>query len=377
MLTIILALISPVIIWLLVMKFLFDIDFTWSELVAQFGVTFFIVLVVVFLSYSNQTADDMFVNGEITKLEPIKKNCNTRWSRSKDSFCTKYKTRQVYDGQTCTTVNKSRVCTPRYHTEYKSIYSWERRYFVMASYMNYPDKRYEIRRVDRQGVETPPRFAELTVGDPTTMKVNYVNYIKGASSSLFSEMPPKEDDVVLAYPKVRQQFEANKVIVSNLEFDSDIWRAWNKDLAATNTLIRSTGANVMIILTGRSNGFAEMLARAWDAHNINDVVVTIGMAEDGSIKWIDVRSWSKDSLVDVSIRDAILDVDTSDSEYYKVIDNAIGSAVLDYFRLRDMSEFEYLAEEITPSPWVILGLIMVLLIITPGLTYFFNKHDVF
>src|SRR5690606_13703840 len=64
-------------------------------------------------------------NGEISATIPETRNCQTGWRRSKDSFCTEYRTRQVKVGETCRTDSDGRrSCTDDYDTEYKYDYPW-------------------------------------------------------------------------------------------------------------------------------------------------------------------------------------------------------------------------------------------------------------
>jgi hypothetical protein len=319
----------------------------------------------------SQTYDVKFVNGEVVELEPRKESCPSGWVRFRDNHCTEYRTRQVKTGETCSGTGNNRVCTPTYTTEYNYDFDWERRYFVHADYAPHTDETYEIPRIDRQGVNTPPAFAAVNIGDPTTSQRSFTNYIRAASRSLFAEEAPGEE-VTLAYPSIHNQWMSNRVIVANREIRNELWQEWNADLMQLNTDIRQTGANAIIILTDSSMSFSEMLARRWEAHNINDVVVTVGMDGD-SISWVDVRSWSSDSMVNIAIRDGILDLGVLDKDQINAI---VKASIEDHFKLRTMEEFDYLAEEITPPVWVMVLAGIILLIVTPAITYVFHRNDV-
>jgi hypothetical protein len=364
----------PILVWIAICKTFLHVSLSWGEVAVQAGVTTAIIAGLFFAAGHSQTRDQLFANGVVSKLEPRKESCPWGWRSMRDHHCTEYRTRTVKVGESCSTFsNSTRTCTPIYDTEYNYIYDWERRYFVYADYLEpFSDSRYEISRVDRQGVTTPPRFTKTEIGDPVSKLVEYTNYIKGASSSLFAEEPPGED-VVIAYPKVEQQWLANRVLVFGTEFDSNKWRNWNQELMQLNADIRESGANVVIMVTGHEQQFAEMLARAWEAHNINDVVVTIG-TEGDQIDWVDVRSWSGNSLVDIEIRDGILDLETVDTAAINAI---IKDAVMDNFELKSMQEFEYLADDIVPPTWVMILTGIILVIVTPAITYLFHNVDLF
>ena len=358
----------PALVVMAIVKLYFNWEYTWKEFGAQAGGTL-LVLVLIFAAGSyGQTSDTQLVNGVVTKLDPVQESCRRGWQRSRGSFCTEYRSRTVPDGQTCSTnSNGVRSCTTNYRTEYKAIFDWERRYFLDSDL----DNRFEIAREDRQGVTTPARFAQVAIGDPVTISRNYVNYIRAATDSLFAEDEPVEV-LPIAYPRVRDYYTANRVIFTGYETSGALHRQWNKDFAVVNSNIRETGANAIVVITGADPSFSLALAQAWEAHNINDVVTVIGMDGD-AVSWVDVRHWSSNSIVALAIENDILALNSLDTQ---AIDAIIESAVLDNFELRSMDEFEYLAEEISPPTWALILAAMMLLIVTPIVTYMFHKHEV-
>lgn len=357
----------PALAAMAIAKLYFHWKYTWKEFALQVGGTLVVLFALFMAAGASVTHDTKLVNGIVIQLDPRQENCPVGWRDFRDDFCTEYQTRQVYSHTTCTGTGNSRTCTRHYDTEYRYIFPWERRYFVKTDL----PRTYEIDRVDRQGANTPPRFAEIEVGDPVTDSVSYTNYIKGAASSLFSEEDPVEP-VPIAYPRIQDYYKANRVIITGYPSDNDLYSSWNESLAEVNATIRRTGANAIVVVTSNSETFAEALARSWDAHNINDVVVTIGM-NGNNIAWADVRSWSENSLVNVEIENEILDLETLDTQAINAI---IQSAVLDHYELRPMEDFEYLADDIAPPTWAMVLAAIILLIVTPLVTYLFHRHDV-
>jgi len=358
--------IIPFLVWIGIAKTFFHFDFSWGEVAIQSFVTMAVILFIFATGSASQTRDTKIVNGVVTQLEPKQKNCPSGWVSSSDSFCTEYRTRSVKVGESCSTVNKVRTCTPIYKTEYNYDYPWERRYFVKTDI----DTTFEIDRVDRQGSNTPPRFFEIVIGDPVAISVPYTNYIKGASESLFNktyeELPP------IAYPKIRDYYKVYRFLVYGVEFNADDFNQWNKKIAQLNSNVRKTGANFVLIVTKDNQNFGEMMAQAWDAHNINDIVATVGM-DGNNVEWVDVRSWSDNSIVEVEIRDSILNIGTLDIDK---ITATVEQSIMEGFQLKSMDDFEYLAEDIPPPTWAIVLALIVLIIITPVVTYIFNKYDV-
>jgi hypothetical protein len=363
----ILLFLIPLFAWVLIAKVKYHHEFSWFEMGIQGALTAIVITLLSMAGYHSQTADVMLVNGVVTDTNAQRESCNQFWRDWPDSFCTNQQTRQVRDGQTCTTDSKGkRTCTPRYKTQYRSVYPWEIRYFVSS---DIPSS-YEIRRVDAQGTITPPRFAEIELGDPVTMEVSYSNYIKGAADTLFNQK--LEDVPPIAYPSTYDYYKSRRVIYFGVQADSETVEQWNEDLSVLNSEIRNTRANVIINVVSGDQNWAEGLAQAWDAHNINDVVVSIGV-EQNRIQWVDVRSWSENEMVDIVIRDEILAIGTIDPVR---INDVIKSAVTQHFVMQDMSDFEYLADDIPPPTWLYVIAGIILLIITPVTTIFLTRNDI-
>lgn len=358
----------PALVAIGVAKLYFHWKYTWGEFFFQMVGTAIVIFSLFFIAGESMTYDTKFVNGVVTKLDPVQKSCPTGWHDYTDSFCTEYRTRTVRDGQTCTTINNKRSCSPKYKTQYRYIYDWERRYFVDSD-IKY---RYEISRVDGQGVTIPPRFAEIKIGDAVATQVGYTNYIKGAADSLFAEGETTEV-APIAYPEIRDYYRADRVIITGYPADNALFTSWNKSLSEVNANIRKTGANAIVVVTGNPESFATELARAWEAHNINDVVIVIGMSGK-DIGWVDVRSWSDDSLVNIEIRDRILALKTLDSTAINAI---IEGAIKEHYVLQKEEDFDYLADDMVPPTWVLILAAILLLVATPYITYMFHKHDVF
>lgn len=363
----ILLFLIPLVAWVLIAKVKFGHEFSWFEMGAQAAITAIVISLLSLAGYHSQTADVMLVNGVVTQTNAQRESCDQFWSDWPDGFCTNQQTRQVRDGQTCTTNSEGkRTCVPMYKTQYRSVYPWEIRYFVQSDIPT----GYEIRRVDAQGAQVPPRFAEIEVGDPVTSEVSYTNYIKGASDTLFNQK--LEDVPPIAYPSTYDYYKARRVIYFGTPGNAKLVQQWNDDLSVLNADIRKTRANVIINVVGENQNWAEGLAQAWDAHNINDVIVSIGVSED-RIQWVDVRSWSENEMVDIVIRDEILAIGVIDPDR---INQAIRNAIAGYYIMQDMSDFEYLADDIPPPTWLYIVAGIILLIITPVTTIFLSRNDI-
>lgn len=354
----------PVIAWIAFAKFWLKHHFSVKELAAQAVLSVFAIGLLFMTSDLVQTGSTKLVNGEVTAMRPVKKSCPVGWVSFPDDHCTNYYTRMVKSGEVCSTDSKgNRSCTDTYTTEYWHVYPWERRYFVDS---DIPET-FEIDRVDAQGVNTPPRFAQVMKGDPVTVERFYRNYIRAAADTLFRN--EKVEPLKITYPRVFDYYRVDRVIYDGVQADTAVRTEWNRTISDLNRDVRKTGANVILVLTSQPEAYAERLAFTWRGHNINDVVVTLGVDADGQrVSWADVRSWSGESLVNVRIKDAITGLGrVSPAE----INEAIKAAVSESYKLRDMKEFEYLKHDIpTPAITLIIAFLLVF-VATPGLTYIF------
>jgi hypothetical protein len=358
----------PALVTIGIAKVYLHYSVTWKEFAVQAVGTAVVLFVLFGLAGMSVTSDTQLINGVVTATDAKRQSCPQGWQDFTDSFCTEYQTRQVYSHTTCSGSGKDRVCTRHYDTEYRYIFPWEQRYFVNSSIPEI----FEISRVDRQGGQIPPRFAEVTVGDPVTVSRSYTNYIKGASDSLFNE-GDSTDTIPIAYPRVQDYYRANRVIITGYESSNDFYTEWNQSLAKVNADVYRTGANVIVVVTGAGEDFATELARSWQSHNINDVIVAIGMTGE-RVSWVNVRSWSETSLVNLEIKNEILNLGKLDPEQ---INRIIRDSVLENFTLQPMEKFEYLAEEISPPLWAMIIAALLLFVATPAITYALHKNDVF
>lgn len=358
--------IIPLFVWLGIAKILFKHEFSLKEILIQAGVTGFILILLVATGSRYQTIDYKIVNGVVTKLDPRTQSCPAGWVSVQDNFCTEYRTRTVKVGESCSTdTNGRRTCTPRYDTEYNYIYDWERRYFVRTDI----DETFEISRVDRQGVSTPQRFSSIKIGDPVSISVAYTNYIKGAVNTLLNQK--YEEVPQISYPQIYDYYRVNRVIYFDAQGNSDYVKEWNEELSVLNSSIRKTNANVIINVVGSTLDWSERLAQAWDAHNINDVVVSIG-TDGEKIDWVDVRSWSKNNIVNIEIRDEIMSLKNIDKTR---INDIIKTSIEKNYVQQDMKDFEYLADDIPPPTWVFVIAGIILLVATPIVTLYFSKPE--
>lgn len=306
--------------------------------------------------YSNAHDTEVW-NGRITAMQPIQRNCQTGWSRSQDSFCTEYSTRSVYVGQTCTGEGSDRVCVSNYETEYEYNYPWERRYFIESELGN-----YEIYRVDRQGVNTPPVFASKIVGDPVSKISSYSNWINGAADSLFKEDPDLSMD--LEYPiKVYNYFEIDRFVWAGVSPPANV-DLYNKALSAVLGRVGPTKQiNAVVVVADENYGdsFPYAVRKHWRGFKKNDAVIFVMVDPfDLTIETSYVLSWSKENLFNVMMENSINKHRNNVLTPELVADSLSQNA--DTYERRSMTEFEYLKDQI-PVPifvYILIAIVNVL-----------------
>lgn len=353
----------PLAAWLIIGRGLFGHHFSGKEMLAQAGLSVAVLAGLFLVSDAVQMGSTQLVNGEVTATRPVKKSCPSGWVSYADSHCTNTITRTVE--YNCGTDSKgNRSCS--YRTEYRHIYPWERRYFVDS---NVPET-FEITRVDRQGVKTPPRFSQVQIGEPVTVERYYRNYVRAAAHTLFKEADV--DPAKVAYPKVFDYYRADRVIYAGEGVPPVDIKAWNRAVSELNRDLRPSGANIILVLTDQPEAYGERLAKAWAGHNINDLVVAIGLtAGDPTIQWVDVRSWSAESLVNIEVKDAVLALGTLDPE---AVNAAIRDSASRAFRIQDPEAFAYLKDDIAVPTLTLALAFLFLMVATPALTLFFARR---
>lgn len=348
--------------------------FSWREAVAQGALCTVLVAGVWQLGRYAEASDTEIWNGRVSATEAIQKDCPRGWVRSRDSHCTRYSTREVKTGETCTTKDGRRSCTPTYTTEYRYRFPWERRYWVVSDDI---DLTLEYERVDSQGAQVPPMFAAVTVGDPAAKTMPYMNWVLGASASLFHEDGAAEEKyaaLIPSYPiTIYDGIKVDRVVtVGRVRVDT---AAWSRDLSnSLGTLGPQRQMNAVVVLTDASavgEDFPLAVRRAWHGFKKNDAVIFAGVDADLTLKWARVLSWSSASAFDNGLQNELLA--HRGEELTSGIVNTALMEHADHYQRRSMSEFEYLKDSI-PVPGWLYALIAILSIGgTAGLSFVFHR----
>jgi len=353
----------------LVSVFVFHAKITWFEGLIQAVAVLLVVLGLWHAFRFSDTWDTEIWNGEVTGKSMAEQSCPMYWRDYSDSFCTEYDTRRVADGpprNVCSTTgsgkNKRTSChkVQDYKTQYKYRYPYERKWFVATNL----DVTYMISRVDPPGWQMPPFYRATQKGDPASKRNGYTNWIQGASASLFHddrEVEEKYKAIIPEYPiAVHDYFKVDRVVpVGNIgnvnltQLNDTLGRAL-RDLGPKKQM------NAVLVVADASkvqSDFPLALRLAWRGFKKNDAVVVVGV-DGGNLKWVDVRSWSKENLFNVNLREEIAKGIDKPVNFDNII-STLHSVGMKDFQRRSMKEFEYLKREIPAPTWLtIMALVL-------------------
>lgn len=266
----------------------------------------------------------------------------------------------------CTSNGKTTTC----HTWYEHGYdvSW----YVYSSSTD----RFEIDRVDRQGLKEPPRFTKAYVGEPTAATHSYTNYIKAHPDSVLRRVGtttkfPKAPD----YPAKQYNYYYVDRFVSNGVPERNL-KDWIWLLQQANADLGGKQANVVVVLTSSpDSSFEYALEEQWIGGKKNDVVVVIGVPQYPAIAWVRVLGWTKSDDVKVHIRDHVMDL--RDIRRRDEIVAVIKQDVLTYYVRKPMEDFKYLMAGYQPGTEGTLVLFFLGLVVCGGLWGWFYTSDPF
>src|SRR5690606_20197979 len=284
-----------------------------------------LLIVAVILAGGSGGLDTQLLNGTVTAKYREKVSCEHSY-------------------QVCSGSGNNQTCTTFYDHPYD--FDW-----VVESEVGST----RIERVDRQGKTEPLRWSRVQIGEPFTAEELYYNFSKASSTTLFG----KKADTEFDYPEVFDYYRVNRVVKYSGNYNPE--PALNEALNKYNAALGPTKrVNIVVVFYGGDSSVAHRIQRAMLGGKINDVTVAVNAQHDGTVNHVHVYSWSQDPLVNVAIRDSILDLGIIESEKMAAL---IADNVRKHYVHRPIAEFEYLRED-ADLPWWALVLLFVV-----GLTW--------
>lgn len=337
-------------VWFVAVR-MFPHTITKKEGLVMLGMQSAVMTVVIFGSLYGQGSDTQILNGQVTGKTREVVSCEHSYSCN----CV----------TSCSGGSKNRTCSTICQTCYEHSHDidWDVQSTVGGTSIN---------RIDRQGTSEPPRWTSIKVGEPFARESNYYNYIKASPFSIFNKSQLDSEVAVPSYLSVYDYYRINRVI----EFG-----VTNKDSQLLNNLLNDTlrtvgplkKVNVVVVLHNKGNLFSESLRAKQLGGKINDVYVVIDMDKEGVFNSVAVFSWSKTDMVNIFIRDLLLDIGKFDAV---AINNVVKEGLTKHYEHRSIEEFKYLDDEVE-IPKVAIWFLMIFGLVFPFVgAYIAHKHDI-
>lgn len=331
----------------------------WREFLVVLGAVVAFNLLGMVLSFVGATYDTELWNGAVTKKQSNKVHC----SHSYKCHC--------YTTQSCSGSGAKRHCHNVEHCQTCYDHPFDVDWDVYTTVGN-----MSISRVDRQGLIEPPRWTQVRLGEPASTSHMYTNYIKAAPGSVLRMDNQKIFPGLMPnYPSVFDYYRANHLIAIGTSIPN--MEQMQEQLGAINgRLGPSKEVNVIFVVVNTPDpSYHYALQKHWLGGKKNDVIVMIGAPNGPSIEWVSVMSWSEVELLKVQLRDAVTEIGTLDR--FPEILNTTEQIVYKQFKRKPMEDFAYLRYQYSPSPGIMMILLLLGIIISVGLSIFFVQNDPF
>lgn len=330
---------------------------TKKELAVQVGAQVVVAGVAAILVHYSSVHDTEVWNGRVTKKVRDEVSCSHSY--------------QCHCHEVCSGSGKKRTCSNECDTCYEHSYDVDWNVFTSNG------EEVQIDRIDRRGIDEPPRWTSIAVGDPTTIEHGYTNYIKASPGTLFRHQGLTEKFAVSIpkYPEVYDYYRMNRIILVGGAKVPE-FKLWNDQLAVLNSEVGSPKqANVMVVLAkGLPQEYFYALEESWIGGKKNDIILVVGVDDQLTPEWATVMCWTTQELFKVKLRDAVM------AEGTLTVDKLMADLkanVVQYYVRKPMADFEYLEASIAPTTTQWAVSLIVSLIIQIILTIVCIKYDLF
>lgn len=340
------------VLWPLAARVIFKTEITWAEMALNIGIVCVLMSGVWYAGNYSATSDTEIWSGTVKNKAKVRVSCEHSYSCN----CT-------------TSTNKDGSTTETCDTCYDHSYDVDWRVKTNIGDFN-------IRRTDRRGLNTPPRWTQVQVGEPASLEKGYTNYVQAVAESLFNEdkqYAERYAKQIPNYPSVYDYYRIDRVI--DVDVGVKDLKQWNADLSG---IMRELGpkkqANINIVFVNNPDSkYIYGLRSAWEGFEKNDIVIAVGSTNYPKIDWVQVQSWSKNKLFNVTARDELTDLGTINREQFIA---TIDHITKEHFVRRPMAEFEYLKDEIEPPMWAMIIAMLIAFVGSPALTWWFHQVDI-
>ncbi len=333
------------------------------EFFLQIGVVAVFLVIGMSITYWQGTTDTEIWNGQIVeKQAKVPVPC----SHSYQCHC-RIVTTTSGSGKNRSTFSHEK-CDTCY--EHPNDYNWD----LVAS----TGETVSISRIDRQGVDMPPRWAAAYIGEPFSSVHSFTNYILVNPDSvllgtkgdikLFGKLVPPYPDKIYDY------YKHDPVI--NMGVPGVDTGEWNWLIREVNKRLGpSKQVNVIVILVPTSDrNYMYALKDKWLGGKKNDVDIVIGSKDGHNIDFADVMSWSTNKAMAVDLKNRIQDIGTLDKR--DDIQKVIFTTVQSEFVRMHMKDMKWLIRSFQPSTTCMIWLFIFAMLIEGGLAWWTITNDI-
>jgi hypothetical protein len=337
--------------------FIFSKKICWREFSVVAAVVVVVNVIGVCLSFIGSTHDTEIINGTVEGKSKDRVSCRHSYR------CNCY--------TTCHRVGKTNSCTTHCSTCYEHGYDID--WNVQTSVRD-----VRVSTVDRQGLQEPPRWSSVQIGEPASFESGYTNYIKAAPSSVLRMTGQAKDFAGLLpeYPQAFDYYRVNHIVSAGVAIP-DVEKL-QVTLGKINGILGPTKQVNIILVAAKTadKRYLHALEEHWLGGKKNDLIIVLGVPDGfNKIEWAGVMTWSDVELLKIHLRDEILR-SGSLTNLPDVFDGMTGLVGKEW-RRKPMEDFAYLRYQYSPSPGIMLALLLIGLISSLGLSWYFVNNDPF
>lgn len=335
-------------------KSVFSHKITFTEMFIQMAAVCVPITLLVIIGYVGQTMDVEVWNGKITD----KSRDHGHYERAYDCYC--YRDKDGFEHcQTC------------YEDRYTVTWG------ASTTVGNFTFKHLDSGSRGVYDTPDPIEYVNCRVGEPASIEHTFQNLVKAVPESLFNKSMNQEEFAIPSYPRVYNFYKINRVINVGSKIPKKELDDLNKGLnEALIHLGKTKQVNVIVIVTENDDPmYRHAVENKWLGGKKNDVVIFLG-TDDKEYTWVDVMTFGmnigNETFV-VQLRDAILSQKTFNATEI-VVD--VTKNVLQYFKRPEMKRFDYLRDAIELPSWVIITSVIITILGSIILTFYFYTHDI-
>ena len=334
-----------------------DKKVVWQEFLIHILAQLFVAGVCIGIIYTANTFDTEIWNGKVLSKTRQVVHCRHSY--------------QCHCVEVCSGSGKNETCHQVCQTCYDHSFDIDWDFTTSDNGISYIDT------IDRQGLQEPPRWTKIIIGEPSSSSHIYTNYIKASEGTLFKRqgLVDKYKQYIPKYPNtIYDYYRINRVV--GINSPNINYNNFNILLSKLNSEIgQDKQVNVVVVFVNNlPQEFYYALEQAWIGGKKNDFIVVIGI-EDTIIKWTTVMAWVDDEYVKIKTRDDIITL--SNINNYNSIIDVIQNNIISFYKRKPMHDFAYLQSSIVPTTTELIVSLIINIIVSIGLGFLFLNNDFF